>query len=207
MTIRSRFASIAVVFGLSAFAFGCNVKKGEIEDSIKKTMKEKNVTMKSVSCPGDMKAKVGSTYECSGETDDGEKVTFKVEATDFTGGAKWELNGKIYDGSDVEDEVATAIGEKANGKKVKVKCKAKMFVFNKGDKFNCDLDVDGEKDVVVIEPTDDNGGYKWKVKSKSDKGDDDDDKKDDKKKKKGDDDDDDKKKDDKKKKKGDDDDD
>lgn len=152
--------------GLAALA-ACKVNTSEIEASIKTTMKDSKVPLKQLSCPADMPAKVGSTHECTGETEDGEKVLFKVEPSDSLGAANWVLLGKIVVGAEVERSVTAELEKQVIGKPVTVKCAMTMFVFNTGDQFLCDAKVDGADMVVALDATNDEGGYNWELKAKT----------------------------------------
>jgi hypothetical protein len=192
--------------GLALFVAGCmNLDAKKLEDNIKDTLKEKDVTLKSLTCPKDRKMKNGDKFTCDGETEEGDKVVFDVEQTSSSGDIKWNLRGAIIQADDLGDSIEAKIGETAD-----VKCPDKAMILPKGKKITCDVVIEGKKDKVQLKAVDDKGTVDWKLASaKGDDDDDDDDKGDGKKKKKsGDDDDDDDDKPKKKKKsKGDDDDD
>jgi hypothetical protein len=196
-TLGKVAGSALVVFTLMA----CTLDNKKIEDSIKTTVKDKGITMKSVSCPTGQKSKVGTKFECTGETEDGGKLTFQVEVTSSGGDIKWELEGKILDMKKIGNSIEKKVGESAD-----VECAEKSMVVKKGDVVTCPVTIDGKKQSVKIKALDNDGNIEWKLGAAG-AGDDDDD--DDKKpsKKKGDDDDDDDDKKPSKKKKGDDDDD
>jgi hypothetical protein len=198
---------IVPLAALALFVAGCmNLDAKKLEDNIRDTLKDKGVTLKSLTCPKDRKMKNGDKFTCDGETDDGDKVVFDVEQTSSSGDIKWNLRGAIIQADDLGDSIETKIGENAD-----VKCPDKAMILPKGKKITCDVTVEGKKDKVVLKAIDDKGTVDWKLASKGGGGDDDDDDKSDgnKKKKSGDDDDDDddKGKSKKKKSKGDDDDD
>ena len=204
MNIRTVAKVVGAGF-VSFTLFACTLDNKKIEDSIKTTVKDKGITMKSVSCPTGQKSSVGSKFECTGETEDGGKLKFQVEVTGSDGSIKWELEGKILDMSKIGDSIEKKVHESAD-----VKCPEKSLVVKKGDVVDCDVEIEGKKQKLQIKAIDNDGNIEWKLKGAA-KGDDDDDddKKPAKKKKTGDDDDDDDKKPAKKKKKagGDDDDD
>ena len=199
-----------ILVSLSALALlfvGCmNLDAKKLEDNIKDTLKDKGVTLKSLTCPKDRKMKTGDKFTCDGETDDGDKVVFDVEQTSSSGDVKWNLRGAIIQADDLGDSIESKIGSSAD-----VKCPDKAMILPKGKKLTCDVVVDGKKDKVELKAIDDKGTVDWKLASgkSGGGGDDDDDTTAGKKtKKSGDDaDDDDKGKSKKKKSKGDDDDD
>ena len=202
MNIRT-VAKVAAAGIASLLMMACSLDNKKIEESIRSTIKDKGITMKSVSCPTGQKASVGSKFECTGETDDGGKLKFQVEVTGSDGSIKWELEGKILDMKKLGDSIEKKVHESAD-----VTCPDKSLVVKKGDVVDCTVEIDGKKDKLQIKALDNDGNVEWKVKGAAADDDDDDDKKPAKKKKKADDDDDDDKKPAKKKKKaGDDDDD
>ncbi len=187
--------------GLGALLVACTVDAKKLEDSIRTEMKSKGVEMKSISCPTGQKSFGTNKFDCTGETNDGEKVVFNAN-TQGGGAVAWELKGKIIPGTELED----MIKEKADHP-IKVKCRMKVMIFNEGDVFFCDETVEGKKFALQVKAKNDSGLFEWKAatnddgeKMKKADGDDDDDKAkskdddDDKKKKKSKDDDDDKKK-------------
>jgi hypothetical protein len=202
-----RLVGKVVCAALVSLAMGgvlaCTLDNKKIEDSIKTTIKEKGITMKSVSCPTGQKSSVGSKFECTGETEDGGKLKFQVEVTGSDGSIKWELEGKILDMSKIGDSIEKKVHESAD-----VKCPEKSLVVKKGDVVDCTVEIEGKKQKLQIKAIDNDGNIKWELKGAA-KGDDDDDDDSDKKtkKKKADDDDDDDKKTKKKKAAADDDDD
>jgi hypothetical protein len=177
----------AALFSVALMACTINDKKlGEIEDSIKSTLKEKGVKMKSVSCPKGQKSTVGTKFDCTGETDEGHKLTFNVEVTGAGGAMKWELEGKILDLKKIESAVSKKLKDDAE-----LECPEQSLVVKKGDIVDCTVEVGGKKQKLQIKTMDNEGNVEWKIKGAASGDDDDDDEKPAKKKKKADDDDDD----------------
>ena len=202
--MKTRLLGQVVGAALVSFTLmACTLDNKKIEDSIRTTIKDRGITMKTVACPSGQKSSVGSKFECTGETEDGGKLKFQVEVTGAGGDIKWELEGKILDLKKLGDMVEKQVHESAD-----VTCPEKSMVVKKGDVVECDVEIEGKKQKLEIKAVDNDGNVKAQLKGAAGDDDDDDKKKPEKKKKKGDDDDDDdKKKPEKKKKKGDDDDD
>ena len=173
MQSRPRLLALAS-FALAAIA--CNsLDSKKLETNISSTLAEKGVEMKSVSCPATVKS--GEAFACTGETKDGDKVTFDV--TQKGGGdVAWALRGQILDAQKLGDSIESKVGNKAD-----VQCPKKTIILVKGTKVSCDVVVEGQKTKVDIVANDDQGNVEWKMggggganKAKPAGGDDDDDK-------------------------------
>ncbi|GAC1523378.1 MAG: hypothetical protein NVS3B10_23280 [Polyangiales bacterium] len=164
-----------IVASFAVAAFACNsLDSKKLESNISSTLTEKGVEMKSVSCPANVKS--GEAFTCTGETKDGDKVTFDV--TQKGGGdVAWVLRGQILDAQKLGDSIESKVGNKAD-----VQCPKKTILLVKGSKVSCDVVIDGQKSKVDIVASDDQGNVDWKMgggggnKPKPAAGDDDDDK-------------------------------
>ena len=69
----------------------CTLDHEKIESHIREKVKERGVTLKSITCPKDRKIAAGDKFECDIEADNGEKGKVAVEQTDDKGSIKWEV--------------------------------------------------------------------------------------------------------------------
>jgi hypothetical protein len=97
---KSVFLACALVLGSLALT-GCKTKidGSKVEDAIKSGVKEKvGAEMKSVTCPKDVEAKAGDSFECKGSAATGEELVFLVTEKDDQGNVDWKVksvNGQI----------------------------------------------------------------------------------------------------------------
>lgn len=152
--------STTAMLAFALLATGCTIDKKKLESSITAECKAKGITLKSVDCPGDRKAKKGDAFDCNGETEDGDKVVFHV--TQLDGGAiEWKLDGQILNQAKVGDSLEKAIDEKTHVK-ADVKCPEKTIILLKGKSFTCDATVDDKTKKVDI-TLGEGDSYSWKV--------------------------------------------
>ncbi len=137
---------------------GCTLDHGKIEGSIRDELKAKGVAMKSVTCPTGVSIKKGDQFDCSGEDDEGEKLTFHVEQTDSGGQISWKLEGAIINPEKLGDLIEKKIHEKAD-----VKCPQKTRILKKDQSFTCDVTVEGQTHKVTLVAEDNDGNVKWKI--------------------------------------------
>lgn len=154
--------STAAILAVALLATGCKVDKAKLEKSITDEFTAKGIKLKSVDCPADVKAKKGETFDCKGETDEGDKIVLHVTMTDSAGSIEWKLDGQILDQAKIGDSLEAAIDEKVHVK-ADVKCPEKTIILLPGKSFVCDATVDGETKKVDITTAED-GGYSWKVR-------------------------------------------
>jgi hypothetical protein len=85
-----RPATAALVLALAATVAGCStgeikIDQKKAEDLAKKIADSGRVRVKSVSCPGDLKAKKGADFECDIVYADGQKATITMHQLDDKG--------------------------------------------------------------------------------------------------------------------------
>lgn len=123
-----QFVVVAAVLAIA----GCNViDHGKVEGSIKDDLVAKKVTVKSVDCPSDRKAKQGDKFTCTVTTDH-QTLTVDVEQEDDQGSIKWELRGRIYNEKELGDKL-----EATAGSGVDIQCGDQVTIMTKGDKLTC----------------------------------------------------------------------
>jgi hypothetical protein len=78
---------------------GCGQSKlntDKLESQIKKTLSDRTgLPIKSVDCPGDVKAKKGAGFRCTVTTQRNERVPVNVTQDDAKGGVTWKLAGPL----------------------------------------------------------------------------------------------------------------
>jgi hypothetical protein len=153
--------STATVLAIAVLASACTIDKKKLESAITDECKAKGITLKSVDCPADRKAKKGDTFDCKGETEDGDKVVFHVTQSDGGGNIEWKLDGQILNQAKVGDSLEKAIDEKAHVK-ADVKCPEKTIILLQGKSFKCDATVDDKTKKVEI-TLGEGDSYSWKV--------------------------------------------
>lgn len=152
--VRTTLVSLA----LGSFVLlGCTTQldSKKLEGSITDGMKAKGVNMTSVSCPGGQNAKEGTTFKCTGTDDQGTPGSFTVTVKDGSGDVDWKLDGKYIDMAKVGDSLEKSLAQ--GDKKVDVKCPTKSALVKKGNKFSCDVTIDGQPTKVTMTFTDDEG--------------------------------------------------
>lgn len=154
--------TLALVAAASLFAVGCGTKidHAKVEDSIKKGLKDKNVTLKSVSCPEGRAAKTGDSFDCTGIDEGGQHLVFTVTQNDDHGNIAWKLDGMIIDQAKIGDSIEHKVGKAAD-----VKCPGKTVILKPGQSFTCPVDVEGKTHSVLITLTDKDGNVSWKITS------------------------------------------
>jgi hypothetical protein len=97
---RSTVAGFAIAcLLLVLLGAGCGdstLDTSRLEDQIKTTLSDRTgFQIKSVSCPGDVKAKKGDRFACTVTTDRNERVRVNVQQDDDKGGVTWKLAGPL----------------------------------------------------------------------------------------------------------------
>jgi hypothetical protein len=158
--LRTRHALALVATLSSASLLGCETKldKGKLEGSITDACKAKGLELKSVDCPAERKAKKDDTFDCKGESKDGDKLVFHVTQTSDKGDIEWKLDGAILDVAKLGDSIESKIGKGAD-----VKCPSKTIVLAKGKSLECKLSFEGKEAQVKLTAEDDDGNVSWKV--------------------------------------------
>ncbi len=155
MKIEPLFAALA----LSAcfLLTGCKLDHKELESTITKKFKEKDLALKDVSCP-ERPFKKGDTFECTGKTDDDDKVTINVTQKDAAGNVSFEIQGAVIDPEKLGDSIEEKVGTGAD-----VKCPSKVIVLNEGEKIKCKVVIKGQEHSLEIKAKDDEGNVSWKI--------------------------------------------
>lgn len=103
MTHTSKLASALLVL-LAVGVAGCGKKIDgpKLEEAIKTGIHDqvKGAEVKSMSCPTDVEAKAGGTFECKGEDKDGTQLVVAVKITDDDGKVSWEIKSAKKPGGD-----------------------------------------------------------------------------------------------------------
>ncbi len=90
---------LAACASLALLVTACGESKldtSRLENQIEKTLAERTgFTIKSVSCPDDVKAEKGGTFRCTVTTTRGQRAVANVIQTNDKGGVTWKLAGPI----------------------------------------------------------------------------------------------------------------
>ncbi len=89
----------ALLAVLALLAAGCSaevstsktVNTGEAEKQIAKSLKDQQGITATVTCPDDVKAKKGATFDCKVKADSGETGTAHVTQKDDEGNIRWTV--------------------------------------------------------------------------------------------------------------------
>jgi len=144
--------TVALV-GLSA----CKIDSKRLENDIEEELEGKGVKIKRVKCPK-RKIQAGDEFTCEGKTKDGDEFEVEVEQSDNPGDMKWELVGTIVGQEAVEDMIEGEVP-----KDTEVDCDGAIRIMTKGDKFKCDVTVDGDEGELVVKVKSDEGKVEWKI--------------------------------------------
>lgn len=88
MTKSILFSMFAMSLGLTACEGSIDSKK--LAEGIEKEVKSKNVPVKAVTCPENIKIKKDGKFDCSIELSDGTKVVVNVVMKDEAGNVEWK---------------------------------------------------------------------------------------------------------------------
>jgi hypothetical protein len=160
------------VLGLTLLAGGCSfnfslgdktLEANDAQTKIKdELIKQTGLTVNSVTCPSEIKAKVGETFECKADTNAG-NIPILAKTTDDKGGFKWNaqdfLNLKL-----AEDSIQTGIKQQLKTDVIANCGEPKYKVAKAGDKFNCEIeDQQKNKREVQVTVKDSEGTISWKL--------------------------------------------
>jgi Domain of unknown function (DUF4333) len=153
-----QLCTAALAIGLG----GCTqLDHHKIERGITDECAAKRLTLKSVSCPSGHKAKAGATFDCTGETADGDKLVFHVTASNDRGDITWQLDGEIFDEEALGHKIEKPILDQTQAAAV-VTCPPKASVAVPGKTFTCDVSLAGQPRKVAITVGAD-GHNTWKL--------------------------------------------
>jgi hypothetical protein len=117
--------------------------------------------VKSVSCPQDLTAKKGETFECTVTAVDG--TTGKTRVTEKDDQGNVSVSAPFIHVRSLEQQIAAGISDQIGGSKVALKC-PEIIAGSKGDKFECQATAGTEKAVVEVTQTDGQGNVRYKLK-------------------------------------------
>jgi hypothetical protein len=139
---------------------GCGkvIKKDSLEGGIKSAFEKSGIKLKSAECPGDRPVKTGDVFDCTGELEEGGKVTVNVTQKTDTGHVSFDIAGFVF----TEAMVSDALG-KAAGAKVDAKCTKKVAVLRKGETISCEYKLGENTDKIEYTAADDEKSLKAKV--------------------------------------------
>lgn len=86
--------TLVAVVSMAAVACGKpKIDNAKLEEAIKTGIHSqvKDASIKSMTCPADVEAKVGGTFECKGQDADGTALTIAVTIKDEQGNVEWKL--------------------------------------------------------------------------------------------------------------------
>jgi uncharacterized lipoprotein len=80
--------AISAVAGLAGCSTETKIDSAKAEDLVKSIIHGNSVPVKSVSCPDDITAKTGGTFDCTVTFANGQKATTGLKMTDDSGNVK-----------------------------------------------------------------------------------------------------------------------
>jgi hypothetical protein len=139
------------------------LNSGDVQRKIKDELaKQTALNVNFVTCPKQIKAEVGNTFECNAETDAG-NIPIAANVKNDKGGFAWNARDLI-DLKIVEDSIQTGIKQQVQVN-VTANCGAPKYkVAKTGDTFKCQIE-DKQKNTKDIEVTvkDSEGNVNWKL--------------------------------------------
>ena len=96
MLAMRHLLTIAACGALALALAACQktINSGKLEGKLKSGIsKQYGVKIKSVNCPGNVKAKKGNTFTCTATSANGQKQTFKITQDDDNGHVHYALSG------------------------------------------------------------------------------------------------------------------
>ena len=92
--MRSRLARFAAVSLLAMVAAACSktLKIDQLESQLQSQLNTQLQTSGvTVSCPQDVKAEIGATFDCTGTLPNGDTITIRVTQKDDNGSVSWKV--------------------------------------------------------------------------------------------------------------------
>lgn len=134
--------------------------KSSIQSGVSSQM---GLKVDSVTCPTEVEAKAGATFSCTVKTSDlTEDLPVEITQNDDKGNVSWKSKYEVAPSEKVEEEVSTSLATE-NNIAADISCPAKVLK-KKGYKFECKAeDSSGERAVVKVEVTNDDGDVEWKI--------------------------------------------
>lgn len=143
--MKNLSTAAAVAFSLLALtACTPKISKTNLESLVTTTFAKQNFKLKTVTCPGEREIKAGDKFECTGELDEGGKVTIKMDQKDGKGMFEMDVVGAV-----VRDTELTTFVAKTHPGAV-VTCPKKMAVLLKGEKLDCTLVAGADKGKLAV---------------------------------------------------------
>ena len=157
-------SSSGLALAASLAVLGCGetvIDGGKLTKFVGKTVSDQaGVRVKSVTCPEDVKAKKGGTFNCTVLAKDGTKGAVKVVQNDDKGNVR--VSAPFLHMREAETSIGEQIKKQINTD-VTVTC-PEIVVPAKGKTFNC-TGSDGSKErPIVVTMTNAEGGFTFEVK-------------------------------------------
>jgi hypothetical protein len=143
---------------------GCakSIDDQKAEKFIAKSITEQvGAKVKRVTCPSDLTAKKGETFECTVTGMDGSSGTAKVTEKDDQGNVN--VSAPFVHVRNLEQQIAGGISDQIGGSNVQVTC-PEIITGAKGKVFECDATSGKDKATVAVTQTDDQGNVTYKLK-------------------------------------------
>lgn len=165
MRLKSAGVLIAGILMLALVACGPGkLDMEKIKSSIQSGVSSQmGLKVDSVTCPGEVEAKAGSTFSCTVKTSDlTEELPVEITQNDDKGNVSWKSKYEVAPSEKVEDEVSSSLATE-NNIAADITCPPKVLK-KKGYKFECKAkDSVGDTAVVKVEVTSDDGDIEWKL--------------------------------------------
>jgi hypothetical protein len=151
---------------LSACSYRLNTKQVAAEIKADIERQGKRVSLKSVTCPGNVSRQAETYFRCVGELPTGEIFTIHVTQQDDQGTVTWEVpSSKALINLVVLEETMQKTLAKDLGKRFPIDCGEAYRVNHKGDTFECDVVggvmVGTDQIESVLVKIDAEGNLKW----------------------------------------------
>jgi hypothetical protein len=156
-------ALLLLVAGAAALS-GCakSIDDEKAEKFIAKSVTQQvGAKVKSVSCPSNLTAKKGETFECTVNGTDGTSGKATVTEKDDEGNVN--VSAPFIHVRNLEEQIAGGISGQVGGSDVQVTC-PEIIVGDKGAVFECQASSGSDKATVEVTQTDGRGNVRYKVK-------------------------------------------
>ncbi|MEM9163259.1 MAG: DUF4333 domain-containing protein [Cyanobacteria bacterium P01_F01_bin.4] len=148
---------------------GCyrlNANRAEAEIKADIERQGRRVSLKSVTCPGNVSKQAGAYFRCVGELPTGEMFTINVTQQDDQGSLTWDVPSSkaLINLVSLEEKIQTGFS-KDLGKRPDIDCGAAYRINQRGESFECDVvgsvTVGSNRIESVLVKVDAEGNLQW----------------------------------------------
>ncbi|MEM9904417.1 MAG: DUF4333 domain-containing protein [Cyanobacteria bacterium P01_D01_bin.44] len=148
---------------------GCyrlNANQAEMEIKADIERQGRRVSLKSVTCPGNVSKQAGAYFRCVGELPTGEMFTINVTQQDDQGSLTWDVPSSkaLINLVSLEEKIQTGFSQDL-GKRPDIDCGAAYRINTRGESFECDVvgsvTVGTDRIESVLVKVDAEGNLQW----------------------------------------------